>query len=73
MQQLTAALAAAVTVKDIGAATQAGLQEFGADGFAVVASVPGGLSAVASYGDHAEELAAVCDLRPGVRSLLQDA
>ncbi|MFE2320197.1 SpoIIE family protein phosphatase [Streptomyces sp. NPDC059441] len=73
MQQLTAALAAAVTVKDIVAATQAGLQEFGADGFAVVASVPGGLSAVASYGDHDEELAAVCDLRPGVRSLLQDA
>ncbi|MFF3322478.1 SpoIIE family protein phosphatase [Streptomyces sp. NPDC002889] len=73
MQQLTAALAAAVTVKDIMAATEVGLQDFGASGLAVVASQRDGLSVVASCGFHDEELAAVCDADTGAGSLLQDA
>ncbi|MFF3689538.1 SpoIIE family protein phosphatase [Streptomyces sp. NPDC002187] len=73
MQQLTAALAAAVTVKDIMAATQVGLQDFGANGLAVVASQRDGLSVVASCGYHDEELAAVCDADTGSGSVLQDA
>lgn len=73
MQQLTAALAAAVTFRDIMAATQVGLQEFGASGLAVVASQRDGLSVVASYGCHDEELAAVCDADTGACFPLQDA
>ncbi|MGX6739123.1 SpoIIE family protein phosphatase [Streptomyces xantholiticus] len=73
MQQLTAALAAAVTVKDILAATQLGLQDFGASGLAVVASQRHGLSIVASCGYDEEELAAACDADTGTGSLLQDA
>lgn len=50
VQKLTAALAVAVTVKDIMAAAQAGLDAFGADGLAVIDDEGGTLSVVASCG-----------------------
>ncbi|NWF29642.1 SpoIIE family protein phosphatase [Streptomyces sp. PKU-EA00015] len=51
MQELTAALAAAVTVKDIMAAAQAGLRTFGADALAVIAPEEDRLTVIASCAD----------------------
>jgi serine phosphatase RsbU (regulator of sigma subunit) len=51
---VTAALAAAVTVKDIMAAAQAGLRTFGADALAVIAPEGDRLTVVASCADDAQ-------------------
>lgn len=51
MRELTAALAAAVTVRDIMAAAQAGLRAFGADALAVIAPEGSRLTVVASCAD----------------------
>lgn len=54
MRELTAALAAAVTVKDIMAAAQAGLRTFGADALAVITPEGDRLTVVASCADDAQ-------------------
>lgn len=73
IQQLTTALAAAVTVNDIMAVTQAGLQDVGLAGLAVAASRHRGLVVVASCGCAEEDLSDLCPADPGVHSPLHDA
>ncbi|MFE1177171.1 SpoIIE family protein phosphatase [Streptomyces sp. NPDC058773] len=72
MQELTAALAAAVTVKDIMTAAQAGLRTFGAGALAVIAPEGDGLSVVASCADgQGEDSLRVLDAT--VRTLVEES
>lgn len=73
VQELTAALTAAVTVKDIMAATQAGLRAFGADGLAVIASVDGRLNLVASCGYDDADIETIQALAPMAHAPVQEA
>ncbi|MFE1773485.1 SpoIIE family protein phosphatase [Streptomyces sp. NPDC059008] len=73
MQELTAALAAAVTVKDIMAAAQAGLRTFGAGALAVIAPERDGLSVVASCADDEQGEDAIRVLDATVRTLVEES
>ncbi|MFD9207791.1 SpoIIE family protein phosphatase [Streptomyces sioyaensis] len=73
MQELTAALAAAVTVKDIMAAAQAGLRTFGAGALAVIAPERDGLSVVASCADDEQGEDSLRDLDATVRTLVEES
>lgn len=73
MRELTAALAAAVTVKDIMAAAQAGLRTFGADALAVIAPERNRLTVVASCaeGEQGEDSPRVLDAT--ARTLVEES
>lgn len=73
VQELTAALAAAVTVKDILAAAQAGLRTFGVDALAVIASEGGGLGIVASAGFDNADMEAIRALNSTVRTPVHES
>ncbi|MFG2290950.1 SpoIIE family protein phosphatase [Streptomyces sp. NPDC048595] len=73
MQELTAALAAAVTVKDIMAATQAGLRAFGAGVLAVIAPEGERLSVVASCADDEQGEDSIRVLDATVRTLVEES
>ncbi|MFI2184898.1 SpoIIE family protein phosphatase [Streptomyces sioyaensis] len=71
MQELTAALAAAVTVKDIMAAAQAGLRTFGADALAVIAPERDWLTVVASCADDEQGEDSIRVLDATARTLVE--
>ncbi|WP_129282657.1 SpoIIE family protein phosphatase [Streptomyces sp. TM32] len=73
MQELTAALAAAVTVKDIMAAAQAGLRTFGAGALAVIAPEGDRLAVVASCADDEQGEGAIRVLDATVRTLVEES
>jgi serine phosphatase RsbU (regulator of sigma subunit) len=73
MQELTAALAAAVTVKDIMAAAQAGLRTFGADALAVIAPEGDRLTVVASCADDEQGEDSIRVLDAAARTLVEES
>ncbi|MFJ5728218.1 PP2C family protein-serine/threonine phosphatase [Streptomyces paradoxus] len=73
MRELTAALAAAVTVKDIMAAAQAGLRTFGADALAVITPEGDRLTVVASCADDAQGEDSLRVLDAMARTLVEES
>ncbi|MEV7685590.1 SpoIIE family protein phosphatase [Streptomyces bungoensis] len=73
MRELTAALAAAVTVRDIMAAAQAGLRAFGADALAVIAPEGSRLAVVASCADDEQGEDSPHVLDATARTLVEEA
>ncbi|QIY57303.1 SpoIIE family protein phosphatase [Streptomyces sp. RPA4-5] len=73
MQELTAALAAAVTVKDIMTAAQAGLRTFGADALAVIAPEEDRLTVVASCADDEQGEDSIGVLDATARTLVKES
>ncbi|MFF8933876.1 SpoIIE family protein phosphatase [Streptomyces paradoxus] len=73
MRELTTALAAAVTVKDIMAAAQAGLRTFGADALAVIAPEGDRLTVVASCADDAQGEDSLRVLDAMARTLVEES
>ncbi|MFE9773153.1 SpoIIE family protein phosphatase [Streptomyces sp. NPDC005931] len=71
MRELTAALAAAVTVKDIMTAAQAGLRTFGAEALAVIAPEGNRLTVIASCADEDQGEAAPRVLDATARTLVE--
>jgi serine phosphatase RsbU (regulator of sigma subunit) len=73
VQQLTAALAVAVTVAEIMAAAQEGLRNFSADGLTVIAPGAGRPTVVASCGHSANDVAAMRALDPTAHAPVQES
>ncbi|WP_051370885.1 PP2C family protein-serine/threonine phosphatase [Streptomyces sp. 142MFCol3.1] len=73
MRELTAALAAAVTVKDIMAAAHAGLRTFGADALAVIAPEGDRLTVVASCADDEQGEDSLRVLGSTARTLVEES
>ncbi|MGW7825072.1 SpoIIE family protein phosphatase [Streptomyces puniciscabiei] len=73
MRELTAALVAAVTVKDIMAAARTGLRTFGADALAVIASEGNRLTVVASCADDEQGEDSLRVLDATARALVEES
>ncbi|QTD98520.1 PP2C family protein-serine/threonine phosphatase [Streptomyces cyanogenus] len=73
MRELTSALAAAVTVRDIMTAAQAGLRTFGADALAVIAPEGNRLTVVASCADDEQKEDSLRVLDATARALVEES